>query len=353
MSEASLRSKTERGMAQVTIRDVAERAGVSYQTVSRVINNKGEVAAGTRQRVLEIIEELGYHPSAIARSLAHQRTRTLGLITADFSDYFFTQVIAGAEREARERDFLFLLSSTERNPQDELVYLRLLAERRVEGILFARPSTEPDERHVSELLRLGIPVVTSAYHLEDVGLSVVDVDNVDGGLKATRHLVGAGRRRVATITGPPSWRSVADRSRGYRQALQEAGLEADEALVDQGDWSYDSGFQATRRLLELGRPFDALFAQNDRMAIGAMAALHRAGRRIPEDVAVVGYDDIPVAQFVEPPLTTVRQPMQEVGRVATRLLIEHVDSPDTPPREILLGTELVVRRSSGSPGPEG
>lgn len=333
---------------RVTIQDVARRAGVSYQTVSRVLNNRPDVAVETRRRVQQIIKELDYRPSAIARGLISRRTYTLGLITADFSDYFFTQVIVGAEAEARKHNYFFMLCSTERNPADEPEYLRLLTERHVDGILFARPSTEQDERHIVSLLRQGLPVVTTAYHVPGEQLTVVDVDNVDGGAQATQCLIDCGHRRIGTITGPPTWKSVNDRLQGYRLALERAGIPFDPARVEHGDWSYEGGYCAMQRLLQKAPDLTGLFAQNDRIAMGAMRALREAGRRIPGDVAVVGYDDIPVAAYAYPPLTTIRQPMQEVGEVATRLLIEAIDNPDAEKREILLKAELVRRASCGS-----
>lgn len=335
-------------MKRVTIKDVAAYAGVSYQTVSRVINQKGEVSEATRRKVLAAIEELHYRPSAIARSMASQRTRTLGLITADFSDYFFTQVIIGAELEARKHDYFFMLASTQRQLADEPAYLRLFTERRVDGILFARPSTEEDNRHIVSLIRQGVPLVTTAYHVPGEKLIVVDVDNVDGGLQATEHLVALGHRKIGMIEGPPRWKSVDDRTEGYKLALAKAGIPFDESLIEAGDWSYKSGYEAMKRLYAKAPQITALFAQNDRMAIGAMRALQEAGRRIPDDIAIVGYDDIPVASYTNPPLTTMHQPMQEVGRVAARLLIESIEKPDVNKEIVLLKTRLVVRGTCGS-----
>jgi LacI family transcriptional regulator len=332
-------------MNKSTIRDVAAAAGVSYQTVSRVINHRPDVADETRRRVWQVIEELGYQPSAIARGLVSKRTYTLGLITADFSDYFFTQVIVGAEIEARKHGYFFMLCSTERNPDDEPTYLRLLTERQVDGILFARPSTEQDDRHIVTLLHQGVPLVTTAYHVPGEQLTVVDVDNVDGSFQATQCLIDDGHRRIGMITGPPAWKSVKDRSQGYRLALQKAGIAFDESFVEQGDWWHESGYQAMRRLLARVPDSTALFVQNDRMAIGAIRALREAGRRIPDDVAIVGYDDTPEAAYCHPPLTTIRQPMQQVGEVATRKLIELIDDPDAERQEILLKTDLVRRGS--------
>jgi DNA-binding LacI/PurR family transcriptional regulator len=335
--------KTNRG--RVNIRFVARKAGVSPQTVSRVLNNRPDVAAETRQRVQDVITQLGYRPSALARGLSSQRTRTLGLITADFSDYFFTQVIAGAEAEARQYGYRFMLGSTERNPEDEPEYIRLLTEHHVDGILFARPSTEPDNRYLVNLLRDGVPVVTTAYHIPGEALTVIDVDNVDGGLQATRCLLERGHRRIAMISGPGSWKSVHDRTQGYIMALEAAGMVFDPSLVAWADWSFRSGYQAAQELLARGPLFSALFVHNDQMAIGALRALHEAGCRTPEDVSVVGYDDIPMAEYCQPPLTTIRQPMREVGALATRLLIQAVEKPGAPQKELLLKTELILRDS--------
>lgn len=332
---------------RVTISQVAREAGVSTQTVSRVINNRPDVSPETRRRVQEVITRLGYQPNAIARSLVSRRTRTLGLITADFSDYFFTQVIAGAEAEGRQLGYFFMLGSTERNMQDEPEYIRLLTERQVEGILFARPSTEPDDRHLVSLLRASVPVVTTAYHVPGEPLTVVDVDNVDGGRQATQCLIDAGHTRIGMITGTPHWKSVKDRSQGFRAALRAAGIPFHDSWVEAGDWSYESGYDAMQRLIARVPDLTAVFSQNDRMAIGAIRALRETGREVPEDVAIVGYDDIPVASYSHPPLTTMRQPMREVGAMATRLLIELIDNPDMERREYLMKTELVRRDSCG------
>lgn len=334
---------------RVTISQVANEAGVSTQTVSRVINDRPDVSPETRRRVQAVIARLGYQPNAIARSLVSRRTRTLGLITADFSDYFFTQVIAGAEAEARQRDYFFMLGSTERNAQDEPEYIRLLTERQVEGILFARPSTEPDDRHLVSLLREGVPVVTTAYHLPGEALTVVDVDNVDGGRKATQCLIDGGHRRIGMIAGTPHWKSVTDRTQGFKLAVEAAGIAFDENRIEAGDWSYESGYEAMIRLLERAPDITAVFSQNDRMAIGAMRALRESGRSVPEDVAMVGYDDVPAAAYCHPRLTTIRQPMREVGALAARLLIELIDNPEGGEcHEVLLSTELIVRDSCGA-----
>jgi len=328
-----------------TIRDVAAAAGVSYQTVSRVINGSSQVAPETRRRVLDVIEDLGYQPSAVARGLASRRTRTLGLITQDFTDYYFTQVIVGAEAEARRHGYYFILGSTERNPDDEPEYLRLLTEREVDGILFARPSTEGDPQHVRWLINRNTPLVTTSYSIPGQALMVVDVDNIDGGRQAGECLIEAGHQDIAMIAGPSHWKSVQSRTQGCVMALETAGLQHDPAWTEHGDWSYESGYWAMRRLMEKDPRVTAIFAHNDRMAIGAMRALREAGRGIPADVAVVGYDDTPPAAYAYPPLTTIHQPMQEVGKLAAQLLLRMIEDPEIERKETLLKPHLVRRAS--------
>jgi DNA-binding LacI/PurR family transcriptional regulator len=347
------RSRLEKALSsrKITIHDVAERAGVSYQTVSRVINNRPDVSDDTRLRILQVIDDLGYRPNAVARSLVSSKTHTLGLITADFSDYFFTQVIVGAEAEARQHGYFFMLSSTERNPSDEPEYLRMLTEQRVEGILFARPSTElaRNTAYLQRLVGEGIPVVMTAVDVYSDLVSIVDIDNFEGGRQAVGHLIALGHTDIALIAGPPGWRSVGERTRGYHYEHEAAGLPVDHDLTEMGDWSYESGYEAAMKLVRRCPNLTAVFAHNDQMAIGAIAALRTMGRAVPKDVAVVGYDNIPVAQFYDPTLTTIHQPAQEVGRTAARLLIDAINRRAADHHEILFKPELIVRQSSGLP----
>jgi LacI family transcriptional regulator len=329
----------------ITINQVAREAGVSIQTVSRVINHRYDVSAETRQRVQEAIQRLGYQPNAIARGLASRRSRTLGLITYDFNDYSFTQVVTGAEAEAHQHDYFFMLGNASCDPSDEPKYLRLLSERHVEGVLFARQGCQGDMDHLANLQESGVPVVTTGYHQLGIPYAMVDVNNQDGGRKATECLIQNGHTRIASITGPLSSQSAADRDRGYRIALESTGIGHDPQLVAEGDYSHRSGFLAMQQILSSACPFTALFAHNDRMAIGAISALRKAGLRVPEDVSVVGYDDIPEAEFANPSLTTVRQPMVAVGAAAARLLIKMVEDPELTPEQVLFETELVWRSS--------
>jgi LacI family transcriptional regulator len=328
-----------------TIYDVAEQAGVSIQTVSRVLNSRPDVSVETRQRIQDIIDQMGYQPFSNARGLASKRTYTLGLVAADFSDFWFSQVVTGAEKVAHEHGYFFMLGSSSCNPEDEPKFIRLLTERHVDGILFIRASCADESEHLNRLKESGIPVVTTGNYLPESGLAMVDVDNIGGGRKATEYLLGLGHTRIAMLTGPSDWRSACDRTEGYLQALQTIGVPANPDLIKEGTWLHKSGYLGMKALLEHKIPFTAVFAQNDRIARGAISALHETGRRIPEDVSIIGYDDIPEAEFSDPPLTTIRQPMEEIGRAATRLLVQIIEDQEATPNQILFDTELIVRSS--------
>ena len=309
-------------MKGATIRDVARRARVSHQTVSRVINGQENVTAATRERVLDAIRELEYVPSAVARSLSSNRTHTLGMVTTDVSDHFFSEAVAGAEAEARKRGYFLIIGSIEEGSEDdERTYLRLMLERRVEGLIVAVPRLRIADDDILADAVARIPTVLVASDIELAGADHVDIDNRRGGHEATGYLVAQRHRVIATITGPLDWPSARARLDGYRDALREAGISADRALVEPCvDWGLESGRRAADRLLSSAPTLTAIFAQSDLLALGAIAALRARGLRVPEDVSVVGFDDIPVSSVFDPPLTTVRQPMREVGELAARLI---------------------------------
>jgi LacI family transcriptional regulator len=337
---------------RATIRDVARQAQVSHQTVSRVINGANSVADSTRERVLAVIKELGYVPSPMARGLISNRTHSLGMVTADVSDGFFARAVAGAEMAARGRDYYLIVGSVEESPDDAEGegYLRLMAERRVEGLILAWPRNLPSGEELRGAAGAGIPLVSLASS-KLPGVVLVDVDNRQGGYDATTHLLALGHRRVATIVGPLEWPSAQARLEGYRRALLAGGLAEDPDLVERApDWGPESGQHATARLLERGAGFTAIFAHSDLIALGAIRRLRLAGLRVPEDVSVVGYDDLPIAAFVDPPLTTVHQPMREVGELAAGLVLDRIAGHDVEPDgEHLLPAELVVRQSTAPP----
>ena len=329
----------------ITIQQIADQAKVSIQTVSRVINNRPDVSVATRQRILDIIEQTGFQPSATARGLANKRTYTLGLVTADFSDFWFSQVVTGAEKEAHAHGYYFMLGSATFTPKEEPKFLRLLTERHVEGVLFVHASLLEDLEHLNRLKGSGIPVVTVGNYMPDSGLATLDVDNIMGGRKATEYLLELGHSRIAMLTGPSEWKSAHDRTEGYFQALKAAGVSVDISLIRYGNWLHKGGYLGMQSLLENKASFTAVFAHNDRIARGAISALHEAGLRVPEDISIVGYDDIPEAEFSDPPLTTIRQPMEEIGQAATRLLIQMINDRTAAPSQFLFDTKLIVRSS--------
>ena len=324
-----------------TIRDVAAQAGVSHQTVSRVINDNPSVKPATRERVLTAIRDLAFVPSPMARGLISNRTRSIGIVTDDISDYFFARVAAGAEVEARRRGYYLMIGSVEPE-DDEEGYLRLMLERRVEGLILARPSV-PLAPALDAARSAGVPLVAVGFG-DLPGFPLVDVDNRQGGYDATRHLLEHGHLQIATLVGPAAWPSAAARLEGYRLALREAG--AAELVERAADWGLESGRASAARLLERGAQFTALFAHSDLIALGAIRQLRDAGLRVPDDVSIVGYDDLPVAEYVEPALTTVHQPMREVGALAVGFVLDQLSGGAPPtPETHLLRAELVARQS--------
>lgn len=332
-------------MASVSIKTVAARAGVSFQTASKVLNGKGSVSERTRQRIVEAASQLGYVPNAVARGLVTRSTRTVGVVASDLSDDVLAQFVVGAEREARRQGHSVIISIVGGEGGDGEQYLRTLVERRVEGILLAAPELER-QAHVGEVLRPTVPVV-SIHAVPGAQVTLVGSNHVETALLATRHLLEHGHRRIGTITGPRIRRVVDSRLRGYEQALHEAGISLDADLVEEGDWQVEGGYGAAARLLDRAPELTALFVQNDTMAIGVLSLLHQRGRSAPDGCALVSCDDIPAARHTIPPLSTVRIPLFETGATAMRLLLERIAEPTGAPRRVLLPVELVARESCG------
>ncbi len=331
---------------RVTIKDVAARAGVSYQTVSRVINDKGEVSPETRRRIQAAIEALGYRPDAIARSMVKGHTHTLGCITPNLTDYTFACIIEGAKAQARERGY-FLIATSAGPEEVHSLCDEMLYSRRIDGFIVVNPHADKRHYYFEQLARRGVPVVYSGARPRRQAISCVHVDNENGSYRATRHLIELGRTRIAMITGPQNEDCTQDRIAGYRRAHHEAGLRVFSQLIAAGDWTPVSGYAAMQAWLEANKSIDALFGQNDLMAMGAIQAARDVGRRVPDDLAVVGFDDIPLSAYYAPPLTTVRQDIFEHGRQAARLLIERVENPESSSEHIVLPCELVIRQSCG------
>ncbi len=336
-------------MAGLTLEDIARQAGVSRSTASRVVNGHPNVRAEVRQRVLDVVQETGYHPNAAARTLASQRSRMIGLVlprtvSSFFTDPYFPHLTQGIAQACNQSDYtlgLFLVGSTE---DEEQAFPRLSRRGYLDGVLVQ--TGQVGDQLIERLIHSDMPLVIIGRPFHADGVSFIDVDNLDAARNAVGHLVRQGYQRIATITGPANNTTGIDRREGYLRALAERGNPVEEALVAEGDFSEASGYYAMKRLLP-AKP-DALFAASDVMAFGAMRAVREAGLRIPEDIALVGFDDLPQASRSDPPLTTVRQQVDRFGMSAVEVLMDLIESGVTPPRRIIMATELIVRDSCGA-----
>jgi LacI family transcriptional regulator len=335
---------------RVTIKQVAKEAGVSTQTVSRVINHRPDVASETRRRVLQVINRLGYRPSNIARSLIQGRSYTLGAVGYGLEYFGPSRTLSGIEQQANELGYSLLLSlirQPERNDVEQV--LRDMLSRYVDGIVWAVPEIGNNRDWIQqEIPQLFVPVVFLSTHPRPKQ-SVVSVDNRSGGRMATQHLLDQGYQNIGLITGPLDWWEARQRQLGWQDALKEVTIE--NSLVVEGDWTAESGEQGLRQLLAQRPDVDAVFVCNDQMALGALQAARQMGVQVPEDLALVGFDDIPESAYFYPPLSTVRQDMVELGRCAVRELGRMIEASQKDkaviqPKTILLQPELIVRASS-------
>ena len=327
---------------RVTIRDVAAHAGVSHQTVSRVINGSEAVRPETRGRVTQAIAELGFRPDAVARSMASGRTGYLVCFSPNLTDYTFASLIDGAEREARGHGYYLLSSSAPDAETFTALIDDFIAGGRAEGMMVINPYA--DDRHLR--LPADFPTVFAGARPREEAADSVALDDVGAARAATSHLLALGHRRIGLITGPPVEDCTQDRALGYEHALAEAGLPLDPALIVQGTWLAPSGYDAFGYFMGLAERPTAIFAQNDQTAVGVLRAARDAGLLLPDELSVIGVDDIPLAAYFAPPLTTVRQDFAAIGRRAARLLIRAIEDPDAPREHLLLPGELIPRRST-------
>lgn len=327
---------------RVTIRDVAAQAGVSHQTVSRVINDHERVLPETRERVMIAIDELGYFPNALARSMARGTSRTIACLAPNLTDFTFASLINGAETEARKHGYFWLSSSVPDVSSFVELAGDLVTSRRVDGLLVINPYA--DERHTK--LPDDFPIAFLGARPREGGINSVALEDVTVGYDATRHLLDLQHHDIAMITGPMREDATQDRCQGCERALSEAGIKLQAQKVIEGDWSAQSGYDALMQLATAGNLPSAIFSQNDLMAAGALRAARDLGLNVPDDLSLIGVDDIPLAAFLEPPLTTFGQDFQLIGREAAKLLIQSIDQPDAPSHQIRLPAELIVRRST-------
>jgi DNA-binding LacI/PurR family transcriptional regulator len=339
---------TTGAVATATLEAVARLAGVSRATVSRVVNESPKVSPEVRRSVERAIATLGYVPNRAARSLVTRRSDSIGVVITEptsrlFTDPFFPRLLRGigSELSARRRQLVLLMPESGDEERRTSAYL---SAGHVDGVLLA--SLHGDDPLPAQLAARGIPVVVGGRPVDDAGVSYVDVDNRSGGRSAVEHLISRGRKVIATIAGPSDMVAGVDRLTGYRDALTAAGLPLGRGLVREGDFTHESGAAAMRRILDAHPDVDAVFAASDTMAAGALDAILASGRRVPEDVALVGYDDSPIASATRPPLTSVRQPIEEMGREMARLLIDAIDRRSPAARRVVLETQLVRRAST-------
>ncbi len=325
---------------------VAEKAGVSIATVSRTLSHSPQVKEETKAKVLQVIEELGYQPSASARGLALNRTETLALVFPDISGPFYSEVIRGVENEASKHSYNVVIYGTH-GKESSARFLRLLTTK-VDGFILMTRSVE--DKYIFYLHERGIPFVLLDRKIDGIQVDCILTNNAQGAYKATEHLLLHNHQRVAFISGPMNSPDSRERFNGYRQALQDHGILFLPRLVERGDFRQPSGYQAMRRLLEQPDPPSAVLAANDEMAIGAIEAVRERGQKVPDDIAIVGFDDIDMASYVQPSLSTVRQPIYKFGTLAVQMLIRRIGGVDAEAEAITLPTKLVIRRSCGCGG---
>jgi LacI family transcriptional regulator len=337
------------------LQDVATLAGVSTKTVSRVVNNQGEIKEATRQRVQDVIDKLGYRPNFLARSLVHQRTNTLAVVAWGIEYFGPSRTVVGIEQQAAELGyslFLNLLSEPDASSHERV--MNDFIAHRVDGILWAVPEVGNNRTWIKSDRLKQLPPMVFLNMATQPGFAIVSVNNQNGGRRATQHLIEQGRRKVGIIAGPQKWWEARERYLGWKSTLEQAGLKPSPSLVVESDWSAAGGEQAMYQLLTQEPDIDAVFASSDQIALGAMRAVHASGRRIPQDLAIVGFDNIPESAFFGPPLTTVYQHLIDAGRIAVqnlhRMIEVHRDGKESVDAEVTLSEpELVIRASTMNP----
>ncbi len=331
-----------------TITDVARKAGVSTSTVSHVINETRYVSDEVKQRVHAAMKDLNYQPNVIARSLRTRETQTVGVVVSDITNPFFTSIVRAIEDEVLKQGYNIILCDTDEKPEREQVYLRLLMGRRVDGLIVAPSSGNADLLQLA--IESGYPTVLLDRSIPGLDADVVLSDNEGGAFDAVSYLVGIGHRRIGIIAGRLEVSTGADRMAGYVRAIKAHGIPVDESLIEVAQFKREIAYEKTREMLARSEPPTALFVCNNAMTAGAMAAIKAAGKKVPKDISVVGFDDSEWAALMDPPLTVVAQPIVELGTRAAQLLMRRISGGRVKtPRAIVLKPELIVRGSCASP----
>ncbi|MBA7630667.1 Ribose operon repressor [subsurface metagenome] len=326
-----------------TIKDVANLAGVHPSTVSRVINDDSRISEKTKNKVLLIIKKLGYTPNAIARGLKTKRTHTLGMLIPDITNPFFAEIARGVEDAANKNNFNVILCNTDDKLKKERTYLEILRGKRVDGLILGTAHIR--DKSILELEKKKFPYILVSRNIEGLDKNCVIVDDVAGGIIVTEYLIKLGHRRIAHITGPLTVRAAINRLEGYKFALEKHQIEYKEELAEEGDFRINGGYQAMKKFLKLSKPPTAIFAANDLLALGAIQAIQKKKYHIPEDFCIIGFDDIRLASFVYPPLTTIRQPMLEMGALAVKMLLKIIEEGEFNQKKEVLVPKLIIRES--------
>ncbi|MDA5107920.1 LacI family DNA-binding transcriptional regulator [Brevibacillus thermoruber] len=331
-------------MHKPTIEDVAKRANVSIATVSRVINRQGGVRQKTEARILAAIEELNYIPNAVARSMVKKTTNTIGIIIPDVNNPFFPTVVSGIEQKAREKGYFTFLCNTNESADTERELLTILLERSVDGLIITTADEAGDQ--LQTVMDAKIPVVAVDRAIKKFEVDTVLVGNVDGAYQATRHLILQGHKRIAIICGPQNTTPGYERFVGYKRALDDYGIPVVQEYVLEGDFKEESGRRLTKQLYQLPERPTAIFSSNNLMTVGCMKALYELDWKLGEEVSFIGFDDVDIATFVNPPLTVVSRPMRKLGEVAFEMLYERMtEGWDGAKRHYVLSPELKIRQS--------
>jgi LacI family repressor for deo operon, udp, cdd, tsx, nupC, and nupG len=326
----------------VRIADVAKMANVSTATVSRVISNAGTVKKETADKVLEAIDKLNYKPNMLARQLRRLETKTILVVIPDITNTFFSNVLRGIESVATAYGYQVLLGDAQNIVERERSYLDNLGQRKADGVILLTARTD---QKVLEELSEQYPVVLACEYYEGSNLPTVSIDNISSARKATEYLISLNHKKIAHISGPLKVVVGRDRLKGFYQAMAHHGLSVDSLLVQEGDFSYESGFNLMKKLLMLDELPTAVFAANDEMAMGAIKAAKSKGIRVPEDLSVIGFDDIKFASIFEPALTTIAQPTFEMGKKAMELLLKLINNEELEKDQFMLADKLIVRDS--------
>ncbi len=332
-----------------TIKDVAELAGVSTATVSHVLNQTRFVASSTCERVWAAMQTLNYAPSAVARSLKVQATNTIGMLVTSSTNPFFAEVVRGVERYCLSQGYSLILCNTEGDTETARACLQMLIRKRIDGLLLLCTDTHTD---LTGLLQQheDLPLVIMDWGPATPHSDRIQDNSLRGGWLATRHLLELGHTAIACITGPHFKQPAQARLVGYHQAMQEAGCTVDPGWIVEGNFDCQSGWQAMQHLLRLPNRPTAVLACNDLMAMGVLRAAAEAGLRVPADLSVIGYDNIPFAQWLTPSLSSINQPKESLGELAVQTLLERIHDPAQPGRSLLLEPNLVARESTAAPG---